>query len=99
MDKHTRPETAGHTQGPWEVREVGFTFHRYVIWGDTVKVCDLAQNKDTQANARLIVAAPDLLAACESVMATFAKFREEQPVIPESECITLCRAALAKARA
>lgn len=63
-----------HTPGPWRVR-LHWTTHRslkrpevlgppHKDGGDYAPICDV----DTDANALLIAAAPDLLAACHAVM-------------------------------
>ena len=53
----------------------------------------------TMVNARLIAAAPDLLAACQEVMRNFAAFAAEHNIKGESLGVTACRAAIAKAEA
>lgn len=60
---------AQHTSGPWFARN-------WLVWseptpGDTNVICHLGTNKarrtpEAAANARLIAAAPDLLAACKA---------------------------------
>lgn len=57
-----------HTPGPW--RKAGYSIvkgsgHRHVI-ADTYMQSNI---KITEANARLIAAAPELLSACKDVMA------------------------------
>lgn len=71
-----------HTSGPWEARSDsgdGLTFWEVVRPDPRDKgpddpnrdcICDLGPAEatgETEANARLIAAAPDLLAACEAV--------------------------------
>lgn len=64
--------TAAHTPGPWFVAPSGTTVHDKRVWfdehgarcGDTPNICIDAE---TPANARLIAAAPELLAACRLV--------------------------------
>jgi len=61
-----------HTPGPWTIRADG----QYIV-GDTQPVCDIRPtNPSKQANAKLIAAAPDLLAACKAVLANLTKGSE-----------------------
>jgi hypothetical protein len=60
------------TPGPWQIRskQDGDKVHRSVVgrhdrWGHPI-VCDLSGSIDDEANANLIAAAPDLLAACKA---------------------------------
>lgn len=66
-----------HTPGPWRAVDVSQTYPEWQIVTDEyecqyiadVMPVDLALNiADTEANARLISAAPDLLAALEAVL-------------------------------
>lgn len=64
-----------HTPGPWECTAGGFAIHRMTQQG-TVEIArtndsifDGPGEEETRANARLIAAAPDLLAACEFALA------------------------------
>jgi hypothetical protein len=60
--------SARHTPGPWDLRAIRGDFD--VLWSvgvfkmEIAEVCTDAVHGD--ANARLIVAAPDLLEACEA---------------------------------
>lgn len=59
--------TVGHTPGPWHVgMRPGPMI--YAKDGGWVARCDLSLMSDQAANARLIAAAPDLLAACEAML-------------------------------
>lgn len=89
-----------HTPGPWETcqgrrkhREARFItagFDRYVgkVYGH--------DDQPVEANARLIAAAPDLLAACEAALQALltmpSSYGQDQIEVPALE------AALAKAR-
>jgi hypothetical protein len=57
-----------HTKGPWSYR-----LDDSDVWAGDVRVCRKPHNvsaydKEWQANARLIAAAPDLLAALEDLL-------------------------------
>ncbi len=55
-----------HTPGPW--REKGFIIESGAHDGDMfIPVADLVENGEVQANARLIAAAPDLLAELQNI--------------------------------
>lgn len=66
----------GHTPGPWKAHEKGAHTHRFVTWmteasdfpGDK-KLVAYAVGMDSEPNARLIAAAPDLLAAYKAALA------------------------------
>ena len=63
-----------HTPGPWEHNKQ--PSEPWCIWGlnGTRAIAALCHNDDpaiTTANARLIAAAPELLAACKAALATF----------------------------
>src|SRR5438105_6090577 len=81
----TEPQTEAHTPGPWRIVESGST--------RDIRSCEAAPRtiaalfrpfpylmgeQENEANARLIAAAPDLLAACEAA----ATIMQE---VPESE--------------
>lgn len=81
-----------HTPGPWQVQKealpnrVGITATngRFITW-----TMGGAPNSESEANARLIAAAPDLLEALEVICREFAN---GHPLIQQG------RAAIAKAR-
>ena len=54
-----------HTPGPWSFDGPR---HSIIVWGPTpeLRVCFMTSDGPATANARLIAAAPDLLAACGS---------------------------------
>ena len=78
-----------HTPGPWSVyasqRRSGHAHHR-VIGSDGNGIC-YAEKDD----ARLIAAAPDLLAACKSIVGVFES-HDDVPIY-----VSKARAAIAKA--
>ena len=82
-----------HTPGPWAVADVG----EVVVCATGRTLCDVYSSPTTgdeqaDADARLIAAAPELLAACEAVAATTWS-RNTATIIGEQ-----VRAAIAKAK-
>lgn len=84
-----------HTPGPWVVTRGGqsepFSIEASTRTVALVKSC----RNEADANARLIAAAPDLLAACEAMLAhrfCFATQKEAESGFAQA------RAAIAKAR-
>lgn len=88
-------QKAAHTPGPWFVAPSGTTVHDKRVWfdehgarcGDTPNICIDAE---TPANARLIAAAPDLLAALKFVLSAHgeqldAAFAQAQDAIAKAE--------------
>jgi hypothetical protein len=73
-----------HTPGPWHVREDYYVGRPGKLSLAEVKCGDVPAEDVEQhrANARLIAAAPDLLAACESFLSLF----RESDMRPEDEC-------------
>lgn len=68
-----------HTPGPWSIDASLFDrdgYDRYIVLGDGLYVAEVigmaTPDKDllSTANARLIAAAPDLLAACRALQTT-----------------------------
>ena len=101
-----------HTPGPWNVNSALGT-HYAVIGAEPVLltitthagvgayICDLVGDADTLENARLIAAAPELLAAlqlAETALAIAGSYvnRDQTRIIKAHEAI---RAAIAKATA
>ena len=88
-----------HTPGPWEVEQDGpWTLVRGrdpELPSDDIPgplVCTPADNGYTQANAHLIAAAPDLLAALKEIVAGISVGTD-----PDHPWIKEARAAIAKA--
>lgn len=69
---------SNHTPGPWYFND---DFNEHQVFSDQGAynlIADVvSRGEDTEANARLIAAAPDLLIACEQMIAIF-KAMEEQ---------------------
>ena len=81
-----------HTQGPWVA--VGDYVEAHDL-DEPLSVCTLADCGDaTQVNARLIAAAPDLLAALEDML----NLTLDEDDIAVSSRIAKARAAIAKAK-
>jgi len=56
---------AKHTPGPWEFDGPE---HAIIVWSDPQhRVCFMTSDGAARANARLITAAPDLLAAAQGI--------------------------------
>lgn len=94
-----------HTPGPWTANPARFVAGAN---GDVAIVNDhhsliavaYVRNGEEQANARLIAAAPDLLAACRAVAGMEQRARAGEYIDWTSngnEAIQLVRAAIAKA--
>jgi hypothetical protein len=63
-----------HTPGPWKVDRFEDKPHqrRHTVGGNSLMICDtwsMWEDEETEANAHLIAAAPDLLGACKAVNA------------------------------
>jgi hypothetical protein len=80
-----------HTPGPWGFETYGKTGHFYLIGSDTTnnEVCRMA----TLDNARLIAAAPDLLAHLQFAVKLFRSI----PALNATAQVVAMRAAIAKA--
>ena len=84
-----------HTPSPWRTIESANTTMRTVVGPDfpgqgyiaDVNLCRTndAQDVDGEANARLIAAAPELLAACQQTLAYF--LRSQQSHAPEVKAL------------
>ena len=90
-----------HTPGPWEIdRAARGGIGVYTRQG--AMVCKVTQwggplgQTTTDANAALIAAAPDLLAALQDIMAESSRDDDDHDVIATIQ--GLCRAAMAKAK-
>jgi len=87
--------TKQHTPGPWFVTPDGHAVYEKDVFGyraDTI--CGLPSRSDSRAaNARLIAAAPDLLAALESLVAK----NYGQPQGVTVPALDIARAAIARA--
>jgi len=55
-----------HTPGPWVYyyEKIG---NQHIVWSDNSRIVSLSMNDDAESNARLIAAAPDLLAVLQDL--------------------------------
>jgi hypothetical protein len=90
---------AQHTPGPWAIgnaskRDFGAVTH-VGPFDHPCGICEVygAVDDEPQANARLIAAAPDLLEACEAVLAEV-----NEPYNFDHDSIAMCRNAIKKAK-
>lgn len=95
--------TTQHTQGPWEAEEHGVIRGRNgMIRPFICQVQDDHNDEETQANAHLIAAAPELLSALSNILEDHKRmFPEAHPnsTIAWEECeeVRAAFAAIAKA--
>lgn len=99
----TTTTTATHTPGPWTTHEIEYDADHTTIeihGSDGLFLSEITYPTDEvellRANARLIVAAPDLLEACKLWLAHYDKCVREQ-CIGDEPGIREMRAAIAKA--
>ena len=96
-----------HTPGPWIVRTdlqfdhggaiVSSTYDCYDNCSNLVAICDV-QSMPNAANARLIAAAPDMLAALEIISQSWPAHDSESASPVADAMAAKARAAIAKAR-
>lgn len=86
------------TPGPWHIAQADPHLPPYVVSDVTgIVVCDLVGPPDrTEANATLISAAPDLLAALDDLMAQFVEVYRGDGWVTDSSYLKACE-AIAKA--
>jgi hypothetical protein len=104
----TQNANAGHTRGPWKLTQYGAVVDDH---GQTVVYTDNGESCiNGDANARLIAAAPDLLAACKGMllqidpcpdgvpMSARCRVCGNHPTKHKPDCVVLvARAAIARA--
>lgn len=67
-----RAQTAQHTPGPWHTKETITGIEIHTTTEEFLPLCKLNGGwRDAEANARLIAAAPELLAECEKAADRF----------------------------
>ena len=98
-----------HTPGPWGtiITEEGFTIYHEDSVGNGDHIMAIPGDPESQANARLIAAAPDLLATVRDLVATLEKLCKEPDITVRQACVQAqnlggtslyaARAAIAKA--
>lgn len=101
-----RSNSIGHTPGPWQCQVYGkrswgiFHLSDGVYGGTFAEVNNIGFTNESrdqaEANAHLIAAAPDLLAACEAALA--ARFGGDDPCCDADPLTNQLRAAIAKAK-
>jgi hypothetical protein len=86
---------SAHTPGPWVVHEddMGLSIH-----ARDLLVADLVQHDEVDANAALISAAPDLLAALERLLEHGERLNIYSQAGEDAQVIAQAKAAVAKAR-
>lgn len=90
-----------HTKGPWTASEHGaygdYNGNSIVILGDDLRIAVVLgyDNEETQANARLIAAAPELLEAVQALI----DWNEAQTKLSFYDRMEQFNAAMDKARA
>lgn len=98
-----------HTPGPWhramcnpEDGEITRVIESNVAvkagWNTVVALCGNPDNLEAIANANLIAAAPDLLAACEGVLDSIFERMSENNRAGYRDEEAMLRAAIAKAK-
>ena len=98
-----RSKTVNHTPGPWTVFKSPVRKALLIHAKDDLLVADLGDDETgtQEANARLIAAAPDLLAALSELVAEWdndhADEDHQSGITPETGGIILARMAIAKA--
>lgn len=87
-----------HSEGPWRLNGQRIEYGP-IVAGDGFCVAIVSRDPvESEANARLLVAAPDLLAACKETLGRLRRFVGDFPRQP-GDLIDLLEAALAKAGA
>lgn len=93
---------SGHTPGPWRIDPRPFSGYGavHVSGGQYIVAKALGQTQSCEteatANARLIAAAPDLLAALQSIVASLAE-HDDEGMIEHAEQMIAARTAIAEA--
>ncbi len=109
-NQRTAAPTTKHTPGPWEVVDIGGVAigvgideggNCFRMIGNTLTKNDPREIDEINANARLISAAPDLLAACEEMLRTLTAPSRELCDITRKELgpwLTMLRTAISIAK-
>lgn len=90
-------ERAKHTPGPWTAADLGDGRCSVYAHGPLAYLGDAAEPGDGMANALLMAAAPDLLAACEAAEHSIAPLVEDRGV-RLGDILEGLRSAIRKAR-
>lgn len=77
--------TTQHTPGPWEHDGPP---HNIIVWSSPEnRICFLTSDGPTEANARLIAAAPDLLAALKEAADFVQPFNRAEDLLDKIEAV------------
>jgi hypothetical protein len=95
MMQTTDAKPVTHTPGPWRYTSTA----RVVMAGLGVRVATIRDCDESGANARLIAAAPDLLAACKGAVDHLRSFSQEDNTGAITAALEAVEAAIAKAEA
>ena len=100
--KSMKTETVKHTPGPWEIGELD-PYGQAIVRNKDIEIatcwhhCVGAIEQEMRANARLIAAAPELLATCEAIQKAMRdEFRYLDNI--DRALLDKVEAAIAKAR-
>jgi 2-oxo-4-hydroxy-4-carboxy--5-ureidoimidazoline (OHCU) decarboxylase len=91
----------GHTPGPWAVERADDAYCIANVGNLVIMPCGgKVKHDNAEADARLIAAAPDLLKACEALVAYDDMIEEDDGklMMHYADLVRLSRAAIAKAR-
>jgi hypothetical protein len=94
-----------HTPGPWTIREPGYIEAKtrkghsvYLVgYAYNLEIARACERGEVEANARLIAAAPELLAACEAAKPLLAMWARHAGSPSAGEALGKITAAIAKA--
>jgi hypothetical protein len=87
-----------HTPGPW-INDAPGCVAKHWPEGGKATVCICPAGAEGEANARLIAAAPDLLAELRNMVAVADFYMKSLGVLPEDKTVALAAARAAIARA
>ncbi len=92
-----RTENVGPTPGPWR-HEPYEGSHESAIIGNLYQIATVQYDDFEHANARLIAAAPELLAACKAIWSDWRNHHQlDDPDWEGQSTLNLVRSAIAKA--
>lgn len=99
-------ENTKHTPGPWELSEGNTSLWAKSPWNARVRIAEIKRHSpmngiDSDANARLIAASPELLEALEKTVTWLKHLADREETVKEGgpvlETIREAREAIAKA--
>jgi len=89
-------DNAQHTPGPWVYGKTGYVKSGDCYIAEVLHGPDCPDADEVKANARLIAAAPDLLAALEKCVRELQRYENPQNIVTSLQLDAL--AAIAKAK-